>query len=780
MKTQLTLTLLLFCPLWAFSASVYYVDFEKGNDHAAGTSPAAAFQCAPGDPEATSRAAAVRLRPGDRVIFKGGVVYRGQIRIEHSGRSGEPIVFDGNAGGAYGTGRAILDGSTRVGNWRPCRSAEDCGGNPNWKHIYTTVVDAKPGIDAFRAGLVQGGNMLFPAQFPKPDDPFYDCNSTHFLSPETTPTLTTLKDERLAEIGDSLLGAYIIQITVSSFASYSPITAWDESTSTVTFKKSNRQPIGRYSIVNALSGTVFTRPGEYVFHEESGTEGLYRIYLWPWEGEDPASAEVDMITRDVAIDLGETGLRHLIMEGFRIQNYGQAIRGRNTRYLAIRNNEITHIRTTDSTSAVHFVEVRDHLVEGNHIHHCQRSNAIQTVHGENVIYRGNTIRMVGRSPLRFYHIKKGQMVDNIVLDCRGIHSNPFTIYVECEDILVARNVAQNSNIGLTLNNTQRVYVINNIFTAGDASTIGLWPGGLTKDHVFLNNFIGLSDSAFFVNDPNVEGLVMKNNIIGGVAGFPLDESNRRSHNMYLSPRADYAEGEFRSKGLDALFLDPNRFDFRPHPESPSIDRGTDVSSLYPRETFPEFDFDSDFAGNPRVQGEAIDIGPFEAAPREFEGVKKQALPSGLAAAPPRSVDQLSPRTDIPVKIIPATGFTAEGGGSVDVFKPGDDSSDAGYIRYWSTPGHWLEWIVEDVAPGLYKLEFRYATLAYAPRRIDLNGVMVPDLEEVVLPRSSGWRNFVEGSAPAPLDLTAGTNVLRLTSLGGIGLNIEEMRLIPVR
>jgi hypothetical protein len=43
---------------------------------------------------------------GDRVLFRGGGVWRATLRPSGSGRSGVPVVY-----GAYGTGRAIFDGS---------------------------------------------------------------------------------------------------------------------------------------------------------------------------------------------------------------------------------------------------------------------------------------------------------------------------------------------------------------------------------------------------------------------------------------------------------------------------------------------------------------------------------------------------------------------------------------------------------------------------------------------------------------------------------------------
>ena len=65
----------------AFSAT-YYVDFAGGNDSSAGTSTAAPWVHCPGDPNAAGKPVSVTLSPGDKVIFKGGVQYSGQVNVK--------------------------------------------------------------------------------------------------------------------------------------------------------------------------------------------------------------------------------------------------------------------------------------------------------------------------------------------------------------------------------------------------------------------------------------------------------------------------------------------------------------------------------------------------------------------------------------------------------------------------------------------------------------------------------------------------------------------------
>lgn len=88
----------------------YYVDFAGGDDTADGRSQGTAWKHSPGDPSATGAAAAAKLAPGDVVLFKGGVDYKGSVSIAASGTSGSPIIYDGNSRGTWGSGLAIIDG----------------------------------------------------------------------------------------------------------------------------------------------------------------------------------------------------------------------------------------------------------------------------------------------------------------------------------------------------------------------------------------------------------------------------------------------------------------------------------------------------------------------------------------------------------------------------------------------------------------------------------------------------------------------------------------------
>ncbi|MEX0887406.1 MAG: carbohydrate-binding protein [Phycisphaeraceae bacterium] len=749
-------------------AATYYVDYDAGDDAAAGTSLDAAFRHAPGDPRAQATAADVALAPGDTVIFKGGVVYRGSIEVHDSGRPDAPITYDGNSDNTFGDGRAILDGGELVTDWQRCASADDCGGNSNWRHIYKARVPAHPGLDAQSVGLVQGDRLLFVAQYPNPDEPFYDGNQSRYLDAPQAPSRTELTDPRLAELGAAgLAHAWAYLRTTSNFVDYQPITAWDPDTHTLTYEQTNRDTTGRYAIANSLHEQVFDGPGQYVF-VPGADDGDPTVYVWPWDDADPAELDMTYNVRGTAIDFGRREIAHVRVQGFEIRHYRTAITGRDTTGITIHDNEITRIRSTRDSRAIAFTNVRDHVVSDNHIHHAQRTNAVQTHTGENVVYAGNRIEMVARSPMRFYRVERGQMIDNVITDCRGVHSNALTIYVDSRDILVARNIVHRSNIALTLQNAGRIYVINNVLTA-NGSAVGLWPGNMSRDYFFLNNHIG---GTVFVNDPNARSFVFRNNIIGRLDGYPLDDSHVLAHNIYLSPLRGLREGEFILDSAADAVGDRDADGVRPRPAGPTIDMGADVAGLYPRETFPDFEFDRDLAGQPRVHGSAIDIGPYERAYEPGELADRRLIATGADAEPPDPIDAYRRIDDAEAITLRAIDFTDQSGGAVGFMDP-DTQAHRNFVRGWNAEGHWLEYAINVPAAGDYRLSLRYAADIDAPRSIAVNGQTV--VEQLDLSSTGGWSDFDTLTIDTPIHLDAGENVIRLTSRGGNGCNLDELR-----
>jgi len=100
---------------FAFAAgnSVRYIDYENGSDANDGSSTQRPWKHHPWDANAGGIAAAAAGI--DTYIFKGGVVYRGQLTVKEQGQPGQPIRLTRDPD--WGDGPAVIAGSQRVTGW---------------------------------------------------------------------------------------------------------------------------------------------------------------------------------------------------------------------------------------------------------------------------------------------------------------------------------------------------------------------------------------------------------------------------------------------------------------------------------------------------------------------------------------------------------------------------------------------------------------------------------------------------------------------------------------
>ena len=95
--------ILLLAAVSALEAATYYVDSAKGDDGNSGT--------AAGRPwKSLAKVNATEFRPGDRILFKSGSAWLGQLAPRSSGAAGAPIILD-----RYGKGpQPRIDGGGKV------------------------------------------------------------------------------------------------------------------------------------------------------------------------------------------------------------------------------------------------------------------------------------------------------------------------------------------------------------------------------------------------------------------------------------------------------------------------------------------------------------------------------------------------------------------------------------------------------------------------------------------------------------------------------------------
>jgi hypothetical protein len=595
----------------AAQAATYYVDFDGGDDARDGTSAAAAFKHAPGDGAAAGQAAAVRLAPGDTVLFKGGVHYRSTVTVSAAGAEGKPVMYLGDSDGKFGTGRAIIEGGEPVLEWRKVASAAEVGGNPNWKNLYVATIDSRHTFFTF--SLYQGDTVLTCAQDPNPADPFYHDRLDTWLpqqAGQVSMTPITITDTAYFTQKDKSYfdGAYAAVWVRPAVINYRRITAYDPASNTITFEKLEgrlyENSRAKYSVIN--SPKFLDRPGEYVLVEKDTADGKTRLILWPPTAGAKGPEGVTISVRRYGFDLH--GASYVTIDGFRIQQQGGdraagiiKSGGGPTVGLVIRNNEICRVRTYPNRSAAILMgDLKKSVIEWNYIHENAYCAGLMLTHFDESVAQFNLLRKNGSTAVDYYNCHGSKLLRNIVRDNLGMHANGLTLYVGCTNILVEGNECYNSN-GLTTNEGENITVRNNIFDPGTSgnNAMGLWASDpLNKLTVVNNTCLG----SIYIGNRGT-GWVFRNNVIAGFEGA-IQPDAQLSHNIYIAlgeaqQNRKLGEGEKVVPSLKQLFANPAAQDYRPFPGGVLIDAGVSAGA------------DKDFVDTPRPQGKAVDIGAYE-------------------------------------------------------------------------------------------------------------------------------------------------------------------------
>ena len=598
-------------------AAVYYVDFDGGSDYQPGTSPATAFKHSPGDGQAAGTAAATNLQPGDTVIFKGGVYYRSSIDVNQSGASGNPITYDGNTAGTFGTGRAIVDGSELLTGWTQCASAAEAGGNPNWANIYYAYAPA--GSSAFSSNIFQDEQMLWLSQDPNPADPFYqDKTTTYNAVPVGSATRTSLIDASYFTQPDSTYwdGSYIAIWAQPNYTYFQKVTGYAPAEQRVTFESLSTDPYADrdtlYSMINSVH--IIDTPGEYYFNETAEPDGTNKVWLWPFAGGGNWDQQVSISRRNTAFNI--SGHSFVTVQGLLIQKFitqpphrGAAVSNNidNAESIVVRDNIIRYCNK-DSTwkhAGINFEGVVGGTIEDNQIYENRRIGGVYLLGGSTgVLVRNNTIRKCGYQGIWCIGAPNSQIIGNTVTDNLGVHSNGITIYHGSNNTLVFGNTVTNSNVAFASEVVSDVTIAYNIFLSDSIYVVCNWYDS-TNLRFYNNVILGPQAKALMLSRSGTTNCTVKNNILAGLLiNAPFDVS----HNLYV----DHYQGlgnldpallvnAIIEPDLNAIFVDPASGNYRLRAGSPAIDAGTDVGQTQ----------DHDGYGVPA--GPAVDIGAFEYA-----------------------------------------------------------------------------------------------------------------------------------------------------------------------
>ncbi|MCS7181270.1 MAG: right-handed parallel beta-helix repeat-containing protein [bacterium] len=583
-------------------STIYYIDFEKGDDKNSGITSDEPWKHCPFDKNATDKARSTKIKAGDILLFKGGVVYYGCIEIDGRfiyGEENKPIILKGDG---WGDGKAIIDGSELIeGEWKKCTSPDEVKGNPNWEKIY--CIQLKKSY-SFTQGFYEDDDFLWYSQEPNPSDPFFydridnfrvipkgDSNIKQTRTSITDPRYFTQKDP------DFWKGSYVALWRVPNVTVIKKITGYDPQTSTIFHEDAGGDLYADrnsyYSIINHVS--LIDKPGEFALDEEKKV-----LYIWP-KDDDIKKHKYKIRVENVGIKAD--GVKNIVIEGFIIQNFTMGIRLYRSsdnmpvpENFIIRNNEVRNLKA-DEWYSIH-IGGKNGIVENNKVINSLRGVGI-LAGGENIIVRKNYVKRTSRQGIWFMGAKDSIIENNFVESCKGTHANGISVYSNSENITVRNNLVIDSNIPFTMEQSKDLKIYNNIFD-GEKKVGYVIAGwfGLKGTIYILNNNISGSTSGYLHISGDCK-IIFKNNITDGILG-----NCERSYNIYTTEKAktlNLAEGEKIETDLKKIFVNPEKKDYQLKENSPAIDSGMDLSEI----------FTTDMDGIKRPKGKKWDIGPYE-------------------------------------------------------------------------------------------------------------------------------------------------------------------------
>lgn len=478
-------------------AATFYVDFAAGNDSASGTAAASAWKHAPGDPAATGGAGAARLGAGDTVRFRGGVAYRGTIRMAADGKEGAPIRYVGDE---WGSAPAIFDGSDAVDGVARCADAAGCGGATNWAQL-SVISFTPPPTQLIKFFDTTG--ILYQSQFPAPVDPFFsDDVATYAKMPVSAGARVRGGEldwpeaaKRLgSSAGDSELSIWVQANQVARR------TLIGTRGTVLVFEPGDINPYtdrdGRYAIVG--SAALISAAGQYAVVAPGRAVAWLRDATPPTIGNGRFAIDLagrsNIVVRGFAFE-HFAGANGAVREGVGVLNNGDLAKG-----ITIENNRFRISSLYNGQGVLSLRNVSGVTIRGNDMREIERGSGIRMGKASDVTIENNRIERVGRTGVALLGVNNATIRGNTLARITGVHGNGITLYLDNRKVLVEANTVTLATRPMTFH--------------GDKSAVG--PG----DHDFTithNVFIADSDGAAAVTSwgANTRGVTITGNILYG-------------------------------------------------------------------------------------------------------------------------------------------------------------------------------------------------------------------------------------------------------------------------
>jgi len=431
------LFLVLFFSLSVFSSTSksqdFFIDYENGNDQNSGKSIHSAWKHIPWDENATSKAI---IKPGDRFIFKGGVVYRGAIDIQTSGSAQQPIKLIGNQ---WGRKPAILSGSTKEETTiKKCQSRKSCLDLENWEQISTAQIERAPQEES---SIVIENQNYWMARTPNNPNNFWYDDLEHYY--QTDKAVDTESPNKILDLdiynklkGKSLFGAKIaLRLNPNLIYTYSINELQDKK---VVLNKNigvphKNQPT-HYMLLNRPSD--LDKKNEFIYSENEKLIAFHYSHNKPPHKSRKITIETP--TRGYGININ--GKSNISIEGFIFENFighekewtsgsGVINKAHNSHSVEIKDNIFRRINSKQRSGLLHIRYVKNYQINNNTFQDSYNNYGIKIGSSSDISIKDNLITNLGSTGITSIKGKNIHIQGNDFNNLKGIHGNGISIYL---------------------------------------------------------------------------------------------------------------------------------------------------------------------------------------------------------------------------------------------------------------------------------------------------------------------------------------------------------------
>lgn len=506
--------------LWA---NARWVDFQNGSDTNDGKSKATAWKHAPGDPAATGAPAAYKPVAGDQIVFAAGTRYFGNIVAPFQGAAGSPVKLVGEST----ENPAVIDGSSASAQAQACASQSACYGVAAWQSVsIVKFADALPeGVQ-----LYSNGEILTPAQWPNPQDLFYN------------EEVATLAEDTGANLNAGTANVPAEVSTLMRTIDDGRVAVWVQSNKIVERRITK---VARGTIAFDATGvTAYTdRPSKFALRGHAGFIDMAGEYAVLPDRKTvlvktaDRSAMIYASTGRGGIDLA--GANHVTVKNLAFEHMSDisgnirsglpiSAMSKAASNIVIEGNRFNDLVLFQGNGAITMWDVTNLTVTGNTIRRVAYGSGMRLLRNKNTMVFGNVIERIGRTGIMLMNNSDTQVVRNTIRDVMGVHGNGFSAYLGNQRTKVIANTiteayqpATYHGNGKTTPKGEDILFANNLFVGTNESLGALISWGKDADKVTMVNNVLLGGNKGALRLAAAEtNLTIRRNVIAGII-FPI-------------------------------------------------------------------------------------------------------------------------------------------------------------------------------------------------------------------------------------------------------------------